>query len=157
MAASRVMVTGGLGFVGSAVLESMLEMHPEWSISVFDLRRPEHPKNNVTYIAGDIMKIRDIEEALSQVQPDCVVHTAGIVPDLANRHIRVQRRRVFEINVEGTKIMLEVCERFGVKAFVWTSSHCCVIDDTRRPYPNINETWPTSNQSLIYGESKVRD
>ena len=150
------MVTGALGFVGSAVLDSLLDLHPEWSISVFDLRKPDDPKDDVEYITGDIMKPDDVEEALSRIRPDCVIHTAGIVPDLANRHIRKQRQRIWDINVKGTRRMLEVCERAGVKAFVWTSSHCCVIDDTRRPYPNINETWPTSNQSLIYGESKVR-
>ena len=62
---------------------------------------------------------------------------------------------VWKLNVEGTRIMLDVSKRLGVKAFVFTSSCCVLIDDMRLPYRNVTEEWPTSQNSLIYGESKV--
>ena len=62
---------------------------------------------------------------------------------------------VWKLNVDGTRIMLGVSKRLGVKAFVFTSSCCVTIDDMRLPYRNIGEDWPTSRTSLIYGESKV--
>jgi sterol-4alpha-carboxylate 3-dehydrogenase (decarboxylating) len=59
------------------------------------------------------------------------------------------------VNVEGTRNMLAAARESGVEAFVYTSSCCCVTDNMSIQYPNIDESWPLSHQSLVYGESKV--
>lgn len=92
---------------------------------------------------------------MRQIRPTIVIHTAGIVPVLAERFGRRMQSMVWKLNVEGTRIMLDVSKRLGVKAFVFTSSCCVLIDDMRLPYRNVTEEWPTSQNSLIYGESKV--
>ena len=103
----------------------------------------------------DITSRGELEKALQMIQPDVVIHTAGIVPALADRFGRRLEREVWGINVQGTKNMLDAAAECGVKAFICTSTCCVTTDDMRFPYPNIKEDWPTSRTSLIYGESKV--
>ena len=74
---------------------------------------------------------------------------------LAERYGRKDRDKVFRVNVAGTRNMLVAAKDNGVEAFVWTGSCTAVTDDMKYQYPNVDERWPTSNHSLIYGESKV--
>jgi sterol-4alpha-carboxylate 3-dehydrogenase (decarboxylating) len=156
MAIRSVLVTGGTGFVGSAIVDALLEKYPSCSITVLDLTtKSKTQSSSVSYICGDITKSEDISQAISQGNPEVVIHTAGIVPPLEERYRRKIEKEVFRINVEGTRTVLNATRDAGIRAFVYTSSCCCVVDNWRNPYPNIDERWPSAVRSSIYGESKV--
>jgi len=93
---------------------------------------------------------------VAQTKPTAVIHTAGTVPLLASRYWKKDRDRVIHVDVEGTRNILAAAKRHGVKPFVWTGSFTAVVDDLRFQYPNIDETWPTSSRSLVYGDSTAR-
>lgn len=153
-----VLITGGCGFVGAAIARAISEKHPECRISILDKSAPgpsHQVPSQAIFVKVDITSTAQVEQAMQQIRPAIVIHTAGIVPVLAERFGRRMQSTVWELNVEGTKIMLDVSKRLGVKAFVFTSSCCVLIDDMRLPYRNVTEEWPTSQNSLIYGESKV--
>ena len=151
-----VLITGGIGFLGSAIVDAVQEQHPEWIITVLDLISPNVPKHNVTYKCGDITNAASVNAIVDGIKPDVIIHSAGLVPELAVRYGREQRDRVFNVNVDGTRNMLAAAKSSGVKALVWTGSCTAIIDDFRHQYRNIDERWPTSSRSLIYGESKAR-
>ena len=150
-----VLITGGVGFLGTFIVETASAQHPEWDITVLDLNLPKIPKSNVAYEVGDVTDLASVTAIVGKTKPNVVIHTAGLVPELAERYGRKLRDRVFDINVNGTRNMLAAAKNAGVEAFIWTGSCCAVTDDMRFQYPNIDERWPTSNQSLIYGESKA--
>ena len=150
-----VLITGGVGFLGTFIVEATSAQHPEWHITVLDLNLPKIPKNNIAYEIGDVTDLASVTAIVEKAKPNVIIHTAGLVPELAGRYGRKLRNRVFDINVNGTRNMLTAAKNAGVEAFVWTGSCCAVTDDMRYQYPNIDERWPTSNTSLIYGESKV--
>lgn len=155
---NHILVTGAVGFVGSAIARAIAEQHPECRITVLDRNPPgsthELP-SHVAFIQGDITVPNDLHSALEQTKPQIVVHTAGIVPVLSERFGRRIQQLVWETNVGGTSNMLNAARHAGVKGFVYTSTCCVVIDDMSIPYRNIDERWPTPESSLIYGESKV--
>ena len=69
----NVLVTGGLGFIGSNVVLQLLE-RKDSQITVFDDRLPalyeRHP--NITYICGDIMNVEHVHTAFLGVES--VIH-----------------------------------------------------------------------------------
>lgn len=84
----RLLITGGSGFVGSAIVEAQREQHSEWALTVFDLRLPAEAKADVIYKTGDISDAAHVDEVIAQVQPTVIIHSAGIVPPLASRYGR---------------------------------------------------------------------
>ncbi|KAJ5514585.1 C-3 sterol dehydrogenase [Penicillium fimorum] len=156
--AKKVLVSGCTSFVGSAIVRALAEKHPNFVIVVIDLSppRPEHVlPERITYMQVDIASAKTLSKLFEAVKPDVVVHTAGIVPDLADRFGRQLEQEVWKINFEGTLNILDVSKHSRVGVFVYTSSCCVVIDDTCTARPNINEEWPSAFRSTIYGESKV--
>ena len=153
--ATSVLITGGAGFLGSAVIDAAREKHPEWVLTVLDLTLPDAPKPHVTYRSGDITNAASVSAIVDDIKPDVIIHSAGLVPALASRYGREQEKRVFNVNVNGTRNMLAAAKSSGVKALVWTGSCTAITDDLRHQYRNIDERWPASSHSLIYGESKA--
>ena len=150
-----VLITGGVGFLGSFIVDAVLEKHPTWSLVVLDQRSPLAVDPRVKYQVGDVRDEAQIEEIVRKFHPNVIIHSAGLVPELAARYTREQENLVYNVNVDGTRNMLGVARSVGAKAFVWTGSCTAVTDVMRYQYANIDERWPTSSHSLIYGESKV--
>ncbi|KAL4918946.1 hypothetical protein BDW62DRAFT_55951 [Aspergillus aurantiobrunneus] len=163
MAGSRssiksVVISGGSGFVGAATARAFAETHPECGITIIDLHPPGPTHvvpDNAAFIQVDITNADAVAKILRQTRPEVVIHTAGIVPGLAERFGRRLEKHVWRVNVEGTRNMLEAAKGSGSNVFVYTSTCCVVTDYLEMPYPNINERWPTARTSLIYGESKA--
>lgn len=132
--ATVVLITGGAGFVGGAIVRAIKEKHPDWVISVFDLNVPSCHKSGVSYVAGDITSAEEVDRVVSGIRPAAVIHTAGIVPPLAGRYGRKDQERVFDVNVGGTRNVIAAAKRAGVKALLWTGSCTAVTDDMRYQY-----------------------
>ncbi|KAL8688739.1 MAG: hypothetical protein Q9218_005427 [Villophora microphyllina] len=150
-----VLVTGAFGFVGSAIVSVLQQQHPEWTLSVLDRQQPTDPHSKIRYWHCDITENTRLEGVISKIKPTVIIHAAGLVPALIDRYGRKARGKVFQVNVGGTRNLLAAAKNHGVEAFVWTGSCTAVTDDFSRQYPNIDESWPTSGHSLIYGESKT--
>lgn len=150
-----VLVTGGSGFVGSAVVAALRGQHPEWKLSVLDLQEPIEPQLQVEYWICDITNQTEVETLIAKIKPIGIIHTAGVVPDLKDRYSRKARERIFRVNIDGTRNVVTAARNNVVKALIWTGSCTAVTDDFSQQYPNIDESWLTSSHSLIYGESKA--
>ena len=157
MSISAALVTGGAGFVGAAIVQSLNARHPECRITVLDIRLPPQQDRipDVAYYRADVTSAEETSEALDQIRPQVVIHTAGVVPPLSARYSRVDDARVFAINVEGTRNVLAASRAVGVVAFVLTSSCTVVTDALDFELRNVDERLPRFTRSLSYGESKV--
>jgi len=154
-----VLITGGAGFVGSAIVDAVMEKYPECKITVLDIQPEEDYEKlkpaRVAYLRVDLRVAVEVSRAVALVKPTVVVHTAGLIPAGAERYRRTSRLAVNRMNVQGTLNILGAAKACGVAAFIYTSSCCVVTDDLVCDYPNYNEETPIPTRSLIYGESKV--
>jgi len=123
---SRVLVTGGCGFIGSNFVQYMLAQYPDYQIINFDaltyagnpdnLRDIEH-NPHYTFKKGDITKAEDVALVMKNV--DYVVHFA------AESHVdrSIQGPEIFtQTNVLGTQILLDFSKAKGIKKFVHIST-----------------------------------
>ncbi|RKP11792.1 hypothetical protein BJ684DRAFT_21633 [Piptocephalis cylindrospora] len=115
-----ILVTGGEGFLGTQVVRLLLER--KYQVRVFArVKRNTHTaqEGQLSYHLGDIRSREDCAEACQGVK--AVIHTASII-------LRGLRREMDEVNVEGTRLMLEEAEKARVKAFIHTSSISVIHD-----------------------------
>jgi UDP-glucuronate 4-epimerase len=137
----RVLVTGGAGFIGSHLVEQLLEQgHEVVCLDDFnDFYSPEIKKHNIehaltqkcyTLVTGDILD-RDLLDRVFAQSFDLVAHFAayaGVRPSI-ERPDKYQR-----VNVEGTSNLLERCSRNGVRRFVFASSSSIYGGRTEVPF-----------------------
>ena len=116
----KTLVTGGNGFVGSAVTRLLAERGD-------DLRLTRRRRSRLDNLAGieyepvecDILDRSAVRRALRGV--DRVYHCAGLV-SLS----RTDDERVFAVNAQGTRVVLEECLRAGVERVVYTSGSAAI-------------------------------
>lgn len=115
----HILVTGGMGYVGSALLPRLVS-HENVRVTVVDncmtgYSRFEHDR--VTYVDADVRDVRDWQSILRDV--DSVAHLAAVVGDPA---CEVAPQLAWEINYLGTVRLAEACQHHGVGHFVFAST-----------------------------------
>lgn len=146
---STVLVTGGSGGLASQILQLFSQRGCAHLHSI-DLRQPFHRLENVTYHVADLTDSAVIRRIFDDVRPDVVIHTASPKFD-APMDI------MYKVNVEGTKILLQIAKESGTKSFVYTSS-ASVISDAKTDLKGADETFPlipSDEQPEFYVHTKV--
>jgi sterol-4alpha-carboxylate 3-dehydrogenase (decarboxylating) len=149
----NVLIIGGCGFLGHHIVDLILESYTA-SISVLDLfttrnRRPD--SDGVGYYDGDITSLESILPVFEKTKPAVVIHTASPTA-VDGAHALFKK-----VNVDGTRVVIEACQKTGVKALVYTSS-ASVVSDAVSDLINADERWPViaaSASTEYYSVTKV--
>ncbi len=147
----RVLVTGGAGFIGSHLIDALLE--EGFDVVCFDNFSSgkkefiEHNLDKIELIEGDLLNREDIKEALRGCE--IVFHLA------ANPDVRVgvvNTKVHFDNNILATYNLLEEMKGAGVKEIVFTSSSTVYGDAEKIPTP---ENYAPLIPISLYGASKL--
>jgi dTDP-L-rhamnose 4-epimerase len=122
---SRVLITGGAGFIGSHVAESLLEAGHDVRVydrlveQVHGTHGPRYVPAEAKFVLGDMRDAAALRRALRDV--DAVVHHAA---EVGVGQSMYQITRYVDGNTSGTGVMLEILanERHNVKRIVVASS-----------------------------------
>jgi nucleoside-diphosphate-sugar epimerase len=145
-----VVVTGGSGFLGKALVQGLLEEDSPVranEIRNFDLKGPVFNHDpRLKHIQGDVCKPEEVRKAVRGA--DLVIHSAAIV-DWGTR----SEEEVLAVNAGGTENVVKACQDEGVGAMIYTSSLDAVY--AGKPLVNIDETieYPEEHETM-YCRSK---
>jgi sterol-4alpha-carboxylate 3-dehydrogenase (decarboxylating) len=88
---------------------------------------------------------------LAQTSPTVVFHTVS--PSVKNKGLK--ETAYYDVNVEGTRIVLNACQDAGVRVFVYTSSTSVVWSGQNLSGPNEDEIQIPEKPYAIYAHSKA--
>lgn len=151
---ARVLVIGGAGFIGSFVVEALLESDVAEVIIFDNFTRGtrenieaslKDPRCRLYENGGDIRDLDLLSHAMTGV--DGVIHLAA----MWLLHCNDFPRTAFHVNVEGTFNVLEACQRHGVKRLVYSSSASVYGNAVQVP---MTEEHPFNNRNF-YGATKI--
>lgn len=140
----RIVVTGGAGFIGSHVVEKVLERGWE-PIVVDDLSAGtvQHLPQGVVLLQADV---RDIDQWVPAVgSADAVIHLAAQINVAVSEK---EPMRDTAINVLGTVAALEAARQLGARAFRLASSAAVYGDNPRLPLREEEMPAPFSHYGL---------
>ena len=135
----KAIVTGGAGFIGSHVVDTLLKENIDVTVlDNFSTGRPEnlkHVQGRVELVECDLSEKSEWIHHFSGV--DWVIHLAAladIVPSIQ------QPEAYFSANVNGTFNVLQAAKTAGVKRFIYVASSSCY---------GIPDKYPTSENAEI--------
>ena len=137
---SRVLITGAGGYLGSQLVARLAAQsaaqRPEMIVA-HDIRAPRERLAGVSYAVADI-RAPDMADIIGTHRIDTVVHLASIVtPGKDSR-----REFEYDVDVNGTRNVLQACVRHGVRRIVVSSSGAAY------GYHADNAAWLTEDMPL---------
>lgn len=142
MTKKEVLITGGSGFLGIHLARQLLKEN--YNVTLFDIA-PLDARDligKVRYMKGDIRSKKEVENAIKN--HDYVVHAAAALPILRKKKI------IFDVNINGTKNILDASLNNRIKRLVFISS-TAVYGIPHLPETEMNPLDPIG----YYGQSKV--
>ncbi|KKQ23848.1 MAG: NAD-dependent epimerase/dehydratase [Candidatus Roizmanbacteria bacterium GW2011_GWC2_37_13] len=114
----KVLITGGAGFLGLHLAKYFSEnvgtIHELSLLDIADFDKKEYPKN-CRFIKVDIRNSQSVNLLIKKFKFDFVIHAAAALP-------LWKAKDIFEVNVNGTKNILESLLKNKVKRVIYISS-----------------------------------
>ncbi len=102
----KIFLTGATGYIGKAIIEKFG--------AAYDIKAFTREK-------GDILNLQQVTAASGGCE--VIVHMASITP---SAHPKAEDKDVLEVNIEGTRNILEAAVKNGIKRIIYFSSVCAV-------------------------------
>ena len=135
----KSLVTGGAGFIGSHLIDGLLEQGNEVIVldnfSTGRAQNLSHVEDQIDIIECDLSNSGNWERSFKGVTR--VFHLAAladIVPSIENP------RSYYEANVNGTFNVVEACKKYDIKKLIYTASSSCY---------GIPEVFPTPETATL--------
>jgi len=145
---TRVLLTGGAGYIGSHVLKLLGEKRFE--ILTYDDLSTGYRWGVLCgqLVEADLLDEKKLQEVFETFRPEAVIHFAAkvVVPESVSDPLKYYLN-----NVQGSMNLLKLCVKFKVKGFIFSSSAAVY---------GIPEKLPVTEDSLLkpinpYGWSKL--
>ena len=142
----RILVTGGLGQIGSNLVPFLRNKYGKENVVVADIREPD---NDVSpFVKLDILDKKSLERVIDEYDVDTIYHLAAILSAKGEKNPQL----AFNVNIVGLYNILEVGREFGLERIMVPSSIAAFGPETPKDNtPNDTVLRPRT----MYGISKV--
>jgi UDP-glucose 4-epimerase len=148
---SKILITGGNGFIGHELIKKLTKIGHE--IVSLDILPPKKINKKIIYHSGSILNRYDLDAAMKDC--DVVFHFAAMVGVALTEKKRLE---CLEINIQGTKTVLEAVVRQKVKKIIFSSSSEVYGDQEIIPINENADLKPKSNYGItkLVGEEYIK-
>jgi dihydroflavonol-4-reductase len=150
-ASSKILVTGGTGFLGAYIIRELVEK----GYGVRAIRRsnkypfyiPAAVFEKVEWMEGDVLDVPGLEEAMEGV--DAVIHAAAKVSFHGG-----ERKELFSTNIDGTANVVNIALEKNISRFIHVSSVAALGRTARSERITEDKKWEDGKQNTSYAISK---
>lgn len=152
-----ILITGGLGFIGSHTIVELINNNNDIliidnlsnsKIEVLDKIKIITKTENINFIKMDILDKNKLEKVFNDYKIDTIIHFAAVKS--VSESIKLPDK-YYKINIEGTLNLLAMMTKFNCKNFIFSSSATVYGEQN---YP-VNENSQTGvNITNPYGKTK---
>ena len=153
----KILITGGAGFIGSHLADSLLEDGFEvYGVDNYnDFYDPQLKHNRVQYFGHQVLRcdLKDfdaLDQVFAKIRPDIVIHLAA----RANVRDSFGKEVIYhKDNIDATQNLIEVCKMYDIAKVVYASTSS-VYGGTPIPPTGWVEDEVTGHQLNAYAYSK---
>ena len=146
----KILVTGGAGFIGSHIVDSLIEAgHEVVVLDNLSSGREENVHREAHLEKADITDFKAVQKIFALEKPEVVYHLAA---QIDVRQSVADPITDAETNILGSIHLIKTAHESGVKKFIFSSTGGAIYGDTDdRPTPETHPEWPLSP----YGIAKL--
>lgn len=136
----RILVTGGAGFIGSHIVDALIDRGHRVTV-LDDLSSGQETNLNrrAKFIKGDVANQKKLESVFKRVQPEAIFHLAAQI----NVRASVENPTLdAECNILGSLRLIDMAAKAGVKKFIFSSTGGAMFGD-HAAYPVDEDTVAT--------------
>jgi UDP-glucose 4-epimerase len=139
----KALVIGGAGFIGSHIVDRLIDSNVETSVIVSGFRSNNHTSiinKSASIIKGDLRDYNSLVSATEGI--DVVYHLGGVFSHYVEKYPDL----TIDVNIKGTLNLKKACEINGVDRIIFASSSFVYGDPTKSP---VDEESPTNPKDLL--------
>ncbi len=152
----KILVTGGLGFIGSHTVVELINDGHEVVIIDNLCNSKLSVLDNIEKITGvrpkfyqyNLLNIDDVRKVFAENEIEGVIHFAGLKAVAESVHKPIE---YYENNLFSTINLLKCMREYNIYNIVFSSSACVYGQPKENP---IDETFPSNNATNPYGRTK---
>ena len=149
----KILVTGGTGFLGAYIIKELVEK----GFNVRAIKRTARTPSfispsifgKVDWVDGDILDVLSLEDAMEGM--DTVIHSAAVVS-----FVKKGRKRMYQVNVDGTANVVNMALEKNVRRLVHISSVAALGRTLEGGHVNEEKKWEESKANTHYAKSKYK-
>ncbi len=123
----RILVTGGAGFIGSHIVDALVDRgHRVTVLDDLSSGQEENLNRRAKFIKGDVTSQKKLESVFKRVEPEAIFHLAAQI----NVRASVENPTIdAECNILGSLRLIEMAAKAGVKKFIFSSTGGAMFGD----------------------------
>lgn len=150
-------ITGGTGHLGRSIILEILSRTKEDKIVCMTLPSDNYvpfidPNNQISYVKGNILNKEDVDKFLSTSRGDknYLIHCAGLILIYKKKD-----PKVYEVNINGTKNMMDSALAKKIDKFIYISSVDAIKKPPKGEVVKEPDTFNEEDVEGVYGKSKA--
>lgn len=144
----RVLITGGLGQLGSGLAKQLRSRYGQESVILSDIKMPTSQiLEQGPYVYADVLDAKHLHSIVVNHKIDWLVHFSALLSAVGEFNVPL----ALEVNVRGFQNIIEVCKVHNLRLFCPSTIGAFGPTTPRNPCPDVTVQRPRT----IYGVSKV--